>query len=171
MAANDAAVIAVNARLAKEAAADARIHIVPMDQLFTAYDFKTNPAANRVPIDGKVLSNLMLEGPSLLFPTFWRGGLQGLDGMHPTIVGYALMAQDILKSIQTFEGIVAVAPPDITVAYQADTLLQTVPISWDVVLDLALDIRRADASRLQLPTGMKYDAVSGLLDALKFKIN
>jgi lysophospholipase L1-like esterase len=171
VAANDATVRAVNARLAAEAAADGRIHIVPIDQAFTAYDFKTNPNAKTVNIGGKLLSNLMLEGPELLFPNFWRGGLMGLDGLHPTIVGYAIMAEVILASIKQYEGIVVAALPDITGAYQADSVLQKVPISWDVVLDLSLDIRRAGGLAAQPPTGIKYDAVAGLLDALDFKFN
>lgn len=171
IAANDATVRAMNARLTAEVAGDARIHIVPIDQLFVDYDFKVDPNAKTVPIDGKVLSNLMIEGPELLFPNFWRGGLMGLDGMHPTIVGYAIMARAILASIKQYEGIDAAAAPDVTQAYRADTLLQKVPISWDVVLDLLLDIRRALAAGpgAPKPTGMKYDAVSALFDALKFK--
>jgi lysophospholipase L1-like esterase len=172
VAANDATVRAVNARLAAETAADPRIHIVPIDQTFAGYDFKTDPTAATVNIDGKVLSNLMTEGPELLFPAFWRGGLMGLDGMHPSIVGYAIMACAILASIEQHEGIAATTPIDIKQAYEADSLLQKVPTSWDIVLDLALDVRRARASGPdQAPTGMKYGAVSGLLSALKFKID
>jgi hypothetical protein len=173
VAANDATVGAMNAKLAAEAASDPRIHIVPIDQAFLAYDFKTNGNAETVHVEGKVLSNLMLEGPELLFPSFWRGGLMGLDGMHPTIVGYCLMAQTILACIKQYEGIEAVTPPDVMDAYMADTLLQRVPISWDPVLDLSLDIRRAaaGAAPAQTPTGMKYEAVSGLLKAMAFKID
>jgi lysophospholipase L1-like esterase len=171
MAANNATVAAVNAKVAAEAAADPRIHIVPIDEVFTAYDYKTNANANTVTIAGKILSNIMLEGPNLLFPSFWRGGLQGLDGMHPTIVGYTLMAQAILDSIQQHEGIAPESPLAIPPSYQADSLLQNVPMSWDLVLDLSLDIRRATAQGVQRPTGAKYDAVSGLFDALKFKID
>jgi hypothetical protein len=173
VAANDDLVKAVNAKVAAEAAADSRIHIVPIDQAFEAYDFKTNPNAKTVDVGGgKILSNLMIEGPELLFPAFWRGGLMGLDGMHPTLVGYTIMAQQILASIQQHEGIAATTPPAITQAYEADTLLQKVPISWDVVLDLSLDIRRATAApAAQPPTGMKYNAVSQLLAALKFKFD
>jgi lysophospholipase L1-like esterase len=175
VAANDATVKAVNARLAAEAATDpaGRIHIVPIDRAFMAYDFKTDPSAKTVNVGGKILSNVMLQGPELLFPSFWRGGLMGLDGMHPTIVGYAIMAHQILAAIAQHEGIAAAAPPDVTRAYEADSLLQKVPISWDVVLDLSLDIRRATAAgpAAQPPTGMKYAAVSGLLDALKFKVD
>jgi len=80
--------------------------------------------------------------------------------------------QAILDSIKQHEGIIG-APPGMVQAYQADSLLQKVPISWDVVLDLSLDIRRASAGgpNAQAPTGMKYDAVVGLLAALKFKFN
>jgi len=170
---NDSTVRQVNARLVALAAADPRIHVVPIDRAFAAYDFKTDPNAKTVDFSGRKLSNLMLEGAELLFPSFWRGGLIGLDGMHPTIVGYAIMAQTILAEIKRFEGIDAAAPVDLAQAYQADSLLQRVPVSWDVVLDLSLDIRRALAARpgAQPPTGMRYDAVGKLLGALRFKIN
>ena len=91
----------------------------------------------------------------------------GLDGMHPTLVGYALMAQEILISIQLHEGI-AFNAPSTQAAYEADSLLQKVPIAWDIVLDLSLDIRR-ELPRGQAPTEMKYDAVSNFLGALQFK--
>lgn len=167
VAANDALVKAVNAKAAAEAAGDPRIHIVPIDAAFARYDFKTNRNAQTiVTSDGKVLSNLMIEGPHLLFPNFWRGGLMGLDGMHPTLAGYSIMAAEILAAIELHEGIEVPQMPSADEAYAADTLLQKVPISWDVVLDLSLDIRRAIGQR---PLGPKYDAVSGLLSALKFK--
>ncbi len=171
MAANDAVVKAMNTRLVTLAAADPRIHAVPIDTAFTAYDFKTDPNAKTVNVGGKVLSNLMVEGPGLLFPDFWRGGLMGLDGMHPTIVGYTIMAQEILTSIAQHEGVNAVKQPDVTLAYQADTLLQKVPFGWDPVLDLSLDIRRASAAThgTAVPTGQKYDAVAGILKAIDFK--
>jgi len=168
--ANNATVQAANATLAALAAADPRIHIVPIDQAFAAYDYKHDPNALTVNFDGKVISNLMIEGPELLFPSFWRGGLMGLDGMHPSIVGYAVMAQEILRSIQQHEGVAAVNPISLQAAYQADSLLQKVPIAWDIVLDLSLDIRRATASPAGAPpTGMKYDAVNTLMSALQFR--
>lgn len=173
IAANDAVVRAVNTRLREKAAADDRIRVVPIDKIFNSYDYKTNAGAKTVDVGGKSLSNIMLEGPVLLFPSFWRGGLMGLDGMHPTIVGYAIMAGAILDEIASKEKITVPVPPDIGAAYQADSLLQKVPVSWDLVLDLSLDIRRASGTRpgAVAPTGMKYDAVSGLLAALKFKID
>jgi hypothetical protein len=167
VAANDALVNAVNAKVETEAASDPRIHIVRIDTTFAQYDFKRNQNATTITTrDGKLISNIMLEGPELLFPHFWRGGLMGLDGMHPTIVGYALMAGEILRAIETYEGIKASAMPDLGDAYNADSLLQKVPLSWDVVLDLSLDIRRAIGAR---PAGMKYNAVAGLMDMLAFK--
>jgi len=165
--ANDALVTAVNARVRAEAATDPRIHVVPIDAAFAQYDFKTNKDARTIPTtDGKTISNIMIEGPELLFPNFWRGGLMGLDGMHPTVVGYAIMSTQILQAIDTYEGIKPVAMPTMDAAYKADSLLQKVPISWDIVLDLSLDIRRSTGAR---PAGMKYDAVADLLNALGFK--
>jgi hypothetical protein len=167
---NDNLVRALNAKVEDLAAGDPRIHIVRMDVLFARYDFKTDPNAQTVHTnDGKILSNLMIEGPEILFPSFWRGGFMGLDGMHPSLVGYAIMATEILKAIEIHEGVSAKVPPDLNQAYMADTLLQKVPLAWDVVLDLSLDIRRALAKGAAQPKGLKYDAVASLGKALGFK--
>jgi hypothetical protein len=141
------------------------------EKAFEAYDFKTHAGAETVKIDGKVLSNIMIEGPDLIVNPHWRGGLMELDGMHPTIIGYAIMAEEILRSIKEFEGIVAPNPPDIAAACQTDTLLQHVFLSWDAVLDLSLDLCRASVASggAAVPTAPKYDAVAGLLKALDFK--
>jgi lysophospholipase L1-like esterase len=168
---NDLVVKAVNQKLADLVGAGGRIHLVPIDATFQQCDFKTNAEASTVSVGGKVLTNVMTEGPELLFPRYWRGGLIGLDGMHPTIVGYALMAQTILASIEEHEAIVAARPLTLDDAYNADSLLQKVPLSWDVVLDLSLDIRGAGAARLPRPTGPKYDAIASLLGALACKVD
>jgi hypothetical protein len=160
----------LNARMVELANHDQRIHMVRIDALFTEYDFKTNPNAATVPIsDYKVLSNIMLEGPDFFFPNHWSGGLMGLDGMHPTFVGYALMARAILQSIHDNEHIEIHEMPDLELACRADTLLQKVPHCWDLVLRLSLDIRRARASGQKTPSDSRYDAVSEFLKALSFR--
>ncbi len=60
------------------------------------------------------------------------GGLYGLDNMHPSGVGYQLMANHILRAIATTEGL---SPPahqaDVQAAYAGDSLLTNVPRNWN----------------------------------------
>jgi len=166
---NDDTVHAVNEFAEREASSDPRIHIVRIDRAFGAYDFKASDEAQVVRTsDGRVLSNLMIQGPSLFDPRRWRGGLDSLDGMHPTLVGYAIMAQAILGAIRNHEGVVATTPPDLEVAYRADTLLQNLPSSWDLVLSISRDLRRAMAA-LAPPVSPEHAAVGRFLGAVQFK--
>ncbi|HLZ84967.1 MAG TPA: hypothetical protein VKQ54_15490 [Caulobacteraceae bacterium] len=177
--ANDDLVSEVNALVAQEARPDPRIHIVPIDQAFKGWDFKTDPDAQHFDIDGKVISNLMIQSGSLPLPHPWRGGLMGLDGMHPTILGYAVMAQEILKSIQQYEGVAAPAPIDLKRAYQADSLLQRLPSLWEAFFVLQLEIRRltgrgpnsADFLAGLMPTSDLHKSVTQLFEILQFKID
>ena len=80
------------------------------------------------------------------------------------------MAQSILNQIHRFEGL----PPatvDFNAAYQADTLLQKVPFSWDFISDAFLDIRRAIAAGQAPASGLKADTAKALFDAIHFKIS
>jgi lysophospholipase L1-like esterase len=166
---NDQTVRDVNALAAAEAAADPRIHIVATDALFEEYDFKGRADGKVVrTADGMILSNLMLEGPSLLNPVLWRGGLVSLDGMHPTTVGYALIARQILATIFQHEDLEATTAPDFERAYQVDSLLQHVPGAWETVLDLSLEIRRLSNGPATSP---RHQTLNSLLDAVQFKID
>jgi hypothetical protein len=160
----------INAMIATEASADPRIHVVPLDRLLKDYDRKHSSAASVVvPSDGKTLSNVMTEAAPWPFPHFRSGGLQGLDGMHPTMVGYALAARKVLEAIQQFEGIAAPVP-NIDAAYSADSLLQSVPRPWDIVLWAWRDIRRARAQPgTPQPEGLQESATEAFMDAVQFK--
>jgi len=61
---------------------------------------------------------------------FRQGGLFGLDNMHPTRVGYALLAQEMAAVVARAE---AVAMPEIEpqLAFEADGLLQDPPRNLD----------------------------------------
>ncbi len=61
---------------------------------------------------------------------FRQGGLFGLDNMHPTIVGYAQLARTIAAAIAEEEGSEPASIDD-QAAFDADTLLQDPPRSWD----------------------------------------
>lgn len=55
------------------------------------------------------------------------GGLFSLDNMHPTNVGYALLADVMARSINTREGLPIQHPIDYQAAFDADTLLSDMP--------------------------------------------
>lgn len=67
---------------------------------------------------------------------FRQGGLFSLDNMHPTTVGYALLANAVGEVIAETEG-VPFTPLGTQDAYDADTLLQDPPESWDFIVGLA----------------------------------
>jgi hypothetical protein len=103
----------------------------------------------------------------------WRGGLMGLDGMHPSIVGYAVMATAILAEIKNCEGIAPHAPPSFDAAYQADTMLTNPPALWDEVHDVWLNMRRKmHAAPLTAgPSNANEAVVINLMKAVNFKID
>jgi len=146
IAANNQTMIDLQAFLAGLVGADPRIHFVPIDQMLMTYDFKTNAAAQQVQAPGGILiNNLMIDGGTdvTTFQDYWDGGLAGLDGMHPTFVGYNLMAQTILNTIVASEPGFhpAGALPTFAQVYDADTLLTHLPDDWDELLYAWRDIR------------------------------
>jgi hypothetical protein len=82
----------------------------------------------------KRLSNLPFSANPLF--GFNAGGLFGLDNMHPTNVGYAILANRIGAAIATTEGL-AFTPIELQDAFEGDSLLQDPPRHWDVVMLLA----------------------------------
>ena len=63
-----------------------------------------------------------------------KGGLYGLDNLHPTTVGYAILAEGVCKQITAVEGLQPVAPVDLTAAFRSDSLLTDVPRRLDLSL-------------------------------------
>jgi len=148
---------------------DPRIHLVPIDQLFFAYDYKTNRKAKYVPApdDGRKLSNIFIDSYTDIITghNHWYGGLIGLDGMHPTIVGYNLMAGTILDTIKKCERDLKIpnSLPTVAQAYQADTLIRDIPDHWHSILYTWRNIRRAISNGLVLPDDDKTRSVKSLM--------
>jgi hypothetical protein len=67
-----------------------------------------------IPKHGYSFRNIPL---AVLLGHFQRGGIVGLDNMHPTVVGYALVAQEVLRAMGS------TASLSIDEAYREDTLL------------------------------------------------
>lgn len=151
MAAFDAAVAEINAkveanlRAALRAAGldDDRLRMVDVYAMSTALDCKHLPRQPSMPVKvkarnglTKTLSNIPLS-VGLLGGGIDHGGLFGLDNMHPTLPGYALVANTALDAIKAAESGVSVQPIALQDAFDKDTLLQNPPGRWDFYAVLA----------------------------------
>jgi hypothetical protein len=86
--------------------------------------------AVEIPSAGIRLRNQPLE---IVFGHFNRGGISGLDNMHPTVPGYAKLAEVVLAGMGN--------PMQLSIddAYAADTLLQNLPAAYPLFqLEIAL---------------------------------
>lgn len=105
---------------------------------------------------------------------FWEGGFAGLDGMHPTFVGYNLMAQTILDAIRSNEPGFhpAGALPTIAEAFAADTLLTHLPSDWDELLYAWRDYRELFDAGGPPPTPSAASThMQSLMKLVQFKIH
>lgn len=131
--ANDEAVKALRAELAGTA-----IELVPVD-LYTAidaYDSKHYGDARAIEIRkaGKLvkrITNLPFASSILKF----QGGIAGLDNMHPSAIGYAAIANEMLKAYAAAEG-KPVKPIDLAKVYYRDSLLKSPPKKWEALNSL-----------------------------------
>jgi hypothetical protein len=149
---------------------DPRIHIVPIDEGFVEYDYKTNRKAQFIPApdDQRKLSNITIDSYKDMRGHHWYGGLIGLDGMHPTIVGYNLMARMILDTIKKFEPTLKIpnSLPTVAEAYQADTLVKNIPDQWHFLLYTWRNIRKAFNCGLALPDDEGTRSVNSLMSVV-----
>lgn len=106
-------------------------HARPMDD--STIKVKPSRFANVLSI-----SNMMIESD---FGSFARGGFCGLDGMHPSVVGYARIAKEVLRAIgRGGERI------DYVDCFNNDTLLTDLPGLWTLMMFLYRDYRCAAAT-------------------------
>ena len=93
---------------------------------------------NVIKVGNRSISNMMLE--SYLGGGFRWGGFCGLDGMHPSVVGYGRIAKAVLREIG--RGGEAI---DYNECFRNDTLLTDLPGLWTELMFLYRDYRRANA--------------------------
>jgi lysophospholipase L1-like esterase len=133
VAAFDRQILRVNAELATAlTSADPRIVITDIHAMVDRYDFKHGCEPGYVAVkDGRSVYRLdnRVYRHSYLFG-FLAGGLFGLDNMHPTAVGYSILADALLDSFGN------IARTDKQRAYDNDTLLQNPPRSIEVIQGL-----------------------------------
>lgn len=174
VAANDKVIDDLKAHIAG-LVTDPRIHFVPIDTTFDAYDFKTNAQAKVVaaPNDDRPLSNIMINKgtDAQTDDEYWYGGLIGMDGMHPTFIGYNVMAQTVLATIQANEPGLAIPNPLPTVAqvYNADKLVNDLPGDWGLLLGAWLEIRRLSGVGQTPAASPTNSSVKSLMSVVKFK--
>lgn len=72
------------------------------------------------------INNVPLQGFS------HKGGFYGLDNLHPTTAGYAVLAQAVCEKIAAVEGIQPVQPIDFEAAFDQDSLLTNIPRMLDI---------------------------------------
>ncbi|MEO0034407.1 MAG: hypothetical protein RLZZ501_430 [Pseudomonadota bacterium] len=143
MQALDAYVDAVNARIRQILQATLKSHrlvFVDLYALLTAHDSKHYGDVRATIAKEKRIGNTMFESDP--WGGMAHGGRFGLDGMHPTTVGYAMVAQEVVAAICRTEG--QPEPEiDLDVVCKDDSLINHCPGSWTGLMYLWRDIRRA----------------------------
>jgi len=126
--ANEEAAKAISAELA-----GTPIKLVPVD-LYSAieqHDSKHYGDGRAIEIKkaGKLvkrITNLPFASSLLKF----QGGIAGLDNMHPSAIGYAAIANEMIRAYNAAEGASA-AFIDLPAIYRKDSLLKSPPKSWE----------------------------------------
>jgi hypothetical protein len=108
-----------------------------MYDVLSRHDAKHYGDVQGVVCGNKTLTNNMFE--SGLLGGFRMGGLFGLDGMHPTVVGYGLMARAIMAAMGEDESRI-----DLADLCLRDTLIQTATGLWTTLMYIWRDIRKAE---------------------------
>ncbi|HET6158499.1 MAG TPA: hypothetical protein VFE34_09160 [Dongiaceae bacterium] len=127
-AANDAAIAAIQAELS-----GTPIKLVPVD-LYGAidqYDSKHHGDGRSIEVKkaGKLVKRIT-NLPFASSPLKFQGGIAGLDNMHPSAIGYAAIANEMLRAYNAAEGANA-AFIDLPSLYRKDSLLKSPPKSWE----------------------------------------
>ena len=125
---NDEAVKAIAAELAATP-----IKLVPVD-LYTAieqFDAKHHGDGRAVEVKkaGKLVKRIT-NLPFACSPLKFQGGIAGLDNMHPSAIGYAAIANEMIRAYNAAESANA-APIDLPAVYRKDSLLKSPPKSWE----------------------------------------
>ena len=125
-----------------------RVHFVDVFQRMKAVDSKNNGrnATNTFLVGSKTCTNQCFEANPLPGGAgFKGGGLQGLDGVHLTALGNALMANWVLETISAVES-KAIAPLDLSAIASGDPLIRNPPNAWSWALYAFRDIMREVAT-------------------------
>jgi lysophospholipase L1-like esterase len=127
-AANDAAVAAIQAELS---GTPIRLVVVDLYGAIEQYDSKHYGDARAIEVKkaGKLVKRIT-NLPFASSPLKFQGGIAGLDNMHPSAIGYAAIANEMIKAHNAAEGASA-ALIDLAAIYRKDSLLKSPPKSWE----------------------------------------
>ncbi|WP_395740607.1 hypothetical protein [Prosthecobacter sp.] len=149
----DEAVVKVNGMIkdllfkaAKAAGTDQRLVIVNAYQLLEDADYKNSRQVSRriridsdATIDNRYLDGSLQFGWPLPKEKLARGGFFSVDGMHPSGVGYAVLASGVMDALKIQHDRAALLEQ----AYQEDRLLSDYPAELDMVVGLLAILRKA----------------------------
>ena len=108
----------------------ARAHFVDLYAMNQDYDRKNGIATKSVIVRNGSTRILLDNLPLEVLPIFGGrrdGGVFGLDNLHPTVVGYGLIAQAVCDTIVASEPGLAPVVIDLQACFDADTLLHDLP--------------------------------------------
>ena len=181
LAAIDAQIRAANERIrntvteaATAAGAAARLKFLDMYALFDGFDDKNALApSRRIDLgDGAVADNRYLKAATERRTWFgpatrrWiAGGLQSIDGMHPTGCGYALLASEAMSALGLDHDRAAV----LRAGFTGDALLSDIPGELSVLVRVLAILRELDRlNTLVTDRGTVLSEQLHLTDALRF---
>lgn len=126
--ANDEAVKAIRDELA---ATPIKLVTVDLYGAIDQYDSKHYGDGRAIEIKkGGKLVKRITNLPFASSPLKFQGGIAGLDNMHPSAIGYAAIANEMIKAYNAAEGASA-ALIDLHAIYRKDSLLRSPPKSWE----------------------------------------
>jgi hypothetical protein len=111
---------------------DSKLRCVDVFSLSARHDFKHDGDAEADPV--LVGGNRLKNYPLSVIPfhrSLRHGGLFGIDNLHPSAVGYSLLAQEVVNQIVADEGLDPVTI-NRTAVFERDTLLQNLPRLLDI---------------------------------------
>ncbi len=136
MKAYDQVIKTANEEAAKAIAAELAgtpIKLVPVDLYSAIEQYDSKHYGDGRAIEVKKAGKLMKRITNLPFassPLKFQGGIAGLDNMHPSAIGYAAIANEMIRAYNAVEGASA-APIDLPTMYRKDSLLKSPPKSWE----------------------------------------
>ena len=126
--ANDEAVKAIRGELAATP-----IKLIPVDLYGAIEQLDSKHYGDGRSVEIKKAGKLVKRITNLPFassPLKFQGGVAGLDNMHPSAIGYAAIANEMIKAYNATEG--ATKPViDLPAMYRKDSLLRSPPKSWE----------------------------------------
>jgi len=109
------------------------IKLVPVD-LYTAIEqFDSKHHGDSRGIEVKKAGKLVKRITNLPFACSvlkFQGGIAGLDNMHPSAIGYAAIANEMIRAYNAAESASATFI-DLPSVYRKDSLLKSPPKSWE----------------------------------------